>query len=628
MDIQLPDGRIVRNVPDGLSREELAAGLRERGIHIALPQQETPGEGFSGAVKDAAQTILKNWINQSAGAVRGTTDLVTAVAKPLDKKGRDEWRAQIDAGLQSLTGADPHSLAYGGGRFMGNLAGTAGVGSLLGTGLKAAPMVPAPLIKAIETAGFRTGLNPTTFGGKAIDMATRMGGGAVTGGATAAAIEPEALKQGAVIGALLPPAVKAVGYGAQQLGNALRHTVAMFSDDAAKSVAAADLADKIGQPNVRQAIGDLQTYYPKGAESIPMSGAAIVQQPKLTQAELGSRIHSNDLWTDFDVKQARAVWENVKKATAEADNIKDLIKARDANWKLNWASAAANKQPRNFSSLMGQFKLAMDRASISPDSSNPQVLNLLKEIDQEVVRLGKAFDIGHLQQIRANLNGEANPTSQNIFQSVDRKIPAVISLKQELDDILNQSTKGKFQKVIAGYAEDSAKLNAAQGAKAVRGKFLSPDTGVLMKNAADLAGDIPSVTQAGLRGAIEEATLAGRGSVLSEDGLARLIATQDAIKRQEGVRLLKKAATAGAGSDTAANLLSIAAPSKLQGLLNLGRSLGRGKVDAAKAGLLMHPDDLALALEQYLAKHPQSTLANSVLAGLPYRAAPLLMNGQ
>jgi hypothetical protein len=126
---------------------------------------------------------------------------------------------------------------------------------------------------------------------------------------------------------------------------------------------------------------------------------------------------------------------------------------------------------------MTQFGEDLRQAELSPDSSNPAVRGVIDAINAEMDRLGPNFGLGHLQQMRANLNGKVNPMAPDAFKSAPRDNPAIISLKQEMDDILNTATGGKWQSVIDGYAglRQAARIQGgAEGAQCLRGRRNRP----------------------------------------------------------------------------------------------------------------------------------------------------------
>ena len=215
MDVRLPDGTIVRNVPDGITKAELAGKLRSNGMNVPDEWMAEPPSMMDKVAQGAG--------NLAAGAVRGAGSIGATILAPYDiakdalagkglsLESNRQRRADMDGGLQEL-GAEPDSLLYQGGKLAGEIAGTLPVGGIVGKGLQAAGA--ARLGTAVPSAGFRTGAPAaTTLGGRAADLGVRASGGAISGGATAAAVDPEQAVGGAVIGGVAPGAVKAVERG-------------------------------------------------------------------------------------------------------------------------------------------------------------------------------------------------------------------------------------------------------------------------------------------------------------------------------------------------------------------------------------------------------------------------------
>lgn len=126
--------------------------------------------------------------------------------------------AAIESGLQSM-GADTGSTSFAAGKLGGQVAGTAGVGSALGALFKGAQASPA-LVNAITSSGMTAGTNVAPgFIPAAANMATRMAGGAITGGTSAALVDPESAGTGALIGGLSPVVIKAAGSLGKSIGD-------------------------------------------------------------------------------------------------------------------------------------------------------------------------------------------------------------------------------------------------------------------------------------------------------------------------------------------------------------------------------------------------------------------------
>ena len=101
--------------------------------------------------------------------------------------------------------------ATGAGEFTGEVVSTLPVGGVIAKGVSKIPGA-GNVAEAIRTGGFRTGAPvATTLGGRAADVATRAGGGAVVGGTSAAIINPEETGTGATFGAVAPFVLPTVG---------------------------------------------------------------------------------------------------------------------------------------------------------------------------------------------------------------------------------------------------------------------------------------------------------------------------------------------------------------------------------------------------------------------------------
>jgi hypothetical protein len=238
-DVTGPDGRVFSvNAPDGATEQDAIGYVRDN--HYA----EQPKSG-----------IVQGAKNLGAGLLRGAGSIGATIAWPFDKAAdmiegdredkfgplskmvlgdaykaplsrNEERRQRLDQNARDLLGADTESLLYKGGKLAGEVAGTAGTGGLLANGVRALGATRAaagmePLVqgaaKALETGGFRVGPLVGTGAG----VAARIGGGAATGGISAAMVDPSDALPGAVIGGGLPLAAKAAGYA----GNALRSNV-------------------------------------------------------------------------------------------------------------------------------------------------------------------------------------------------------------------------------------------------------------------------------------------------------------------------------------------------------------------------------------------------------------------
>lgn len=176
-----------------------------------VPEQPTFGQMFQNELKGSPLNPM-NWIG---GGVRGAGDIGATLIRPFESGEENQRRRQAMTGALESLGADPKSLTFGVNRVGANIAGTSGVGGLLG-GVAAKLGAPNALVQALSSSGMNAG-GATGLPG----MAARVAGGAATGGASAGLIDPTSAGAGAGIGAAIPAVGKLAGLAGGALGNML-----------------------------------------------------------------------------------------------------------------------------------------------------------------------------------------------------------------------------------------------------------------------------------------------------------------------------------------------------------------------------------------------------------------------
>jgi hypothetical protein len=210
-----------------------------------------------------------------AGIYRGFKDVTDTLAKggasAIDYLAGTKARASVDeAAAQSAREYEKtygESALAGGGRLVGSIVATAPVGAVVAAPLKgfggmlvkggnAADTALAnrfilPAAESLASAGFRTGLAPTTGLGRAADLALRGTGGAVSGGISAGLVNPEDAEMGAIIGAAVPtvaaPVLKSV---AKTLGFAKDVITGRAAEVRAAQVVREALGDQVGPATI------------------------------------------------------------------------------------------------------------------------------------------------------------------------------------------------------------------------------------------------------------------------------------------------------------------------------------------------------------------------------------------
>lgn len=164
----------------------------------------------------------------AAGGAEGIDTLMGWAAPYVDKviPGAKQFADEAHADLQKLKKDNADSTAFTLGRFGGNVGITWPVGGALGgvvkggaalaAGTRAAPVL-SDLGTALATGGFNVGSQTGKTG-----LGLRIAGGAGTGGASTALIDPDAALTGALVGGVLPPALIGIGRGASKGVSAVR----------------------------------------------------------------------------------------------------------------------------------------------------------------------------------------------------------------------------------------------------------------------------------------------------------------------------------------------------------------------------------------------------------------------
>lgn len=267
MDVRLPDGTVIRGVPDGMSKADLTAKLASNGYDVSALQEPS-------LMSKVGQQVG----NAVAGAVRGAGSIGATLLAPVDAAarevgiendyiGRTDRREAMDGGLGAL-GADTDSLAYKGGKLGAEIAGTAGVGGAVARAASAIPGVAAAapnLLQAIRTSGMTAGA-----GGGVGNLLTRAAGGAIAGGASAGLVNPDDALTGAAIGGAFPVVTKAAGAAGKAVGGALRGNVSpevVKLADRAKQLGIDIPADRIANSKSLDAVA-------AGLNYVPFSGRA------------------------------------------------------------------------------------------------------------------------------------------------------------------------------------------------------------------------------------------------------------------------------------------------------------------------------------------------------------------
>lgn len=487
-------------------REELAM-LRRLAELEAKAAGGKVGAGNTAPRTDNAGTLA----NIVMGALKGASDIGSTLLAPV----RWPLNAGLEAvGLQPISrdanaqffreNADPDSLAFKGGELATDIAGTAGAGGVLAKGVRAIPAlaraVPG-LAPAIESGGFSLGGAPaaTTAGRLAGNVATRVGGGAIAGSASAGMINPSEIVSGAMIGGAIP----VVGKVAGELG---RGAKAAFIDPLVNKdkLMAAALQRAVGPGNIQQTIAGLNRapmtpgvrFSAGEASGNPAlnamedtframnPGGALNAQAQGNRVALAQPIRdlAQDEMARAAAVQARGkavdqLYETAKQADVPVDPVISGLLQRPA---LQQAARESTTNAANRGAAIGVQSAAPSPTGILDASGNmimaPGTPGTLsgKFLHEMKMALDSARDFNPMGGANKAQSGAIGDAAGDFATWLETKIPEYGQARQTFADMsrpINQMDVGKLlaEKLLPATSGDiPASLNAATFARALQ----------------------------------------------------------------------------------------------------------------------------------------------------------------
>lgn len=447
----MQDSTPAASEPETNGVAAVGAGLGRGFGQVVLNVQKLAGKGVSALGGIGKEKSITDLIVPSGGNV-------------LERAG--QW-LQTDAqnGLEKIASeAAPykrdHPVLEGAGEIGGNVVATLPVGGVLAKGASAIPGVAkaAPgLVNAIKTSGMSTG----QVGGSLIgNTATRMLGGAITGGASAGLVDPSQTAEGAVLGGIAPPLISGAGKVLNIAGSAAKKGLEAVS---LKGSPNADLArtamDKYGIP-VR--VSDVSgNGFVKGLASLlddtPLIGRMGTAHKEAQQQALNAAV--GDTFGASAPSLTPQVMDAAKKRMgAEFDRI--------------WNNNALQVDAPMFQKLIDLQAAAEKLPKNEGGSLKAELQDLLGKMQPD-----------------ANGNVVVSGETANKFQSyLRRRAEGSAGLRNELTD-LRQTIIGAFNRSVDPADAAALAANRAQykAFKTVEPLMNSAEAGV----AGRVAGDVP-----------------------------------------------------------------------------------------------------------------------------------------
>ena len=347
MDVRLPDGTVVTNVPEGITQSELMRRLG-RGTP---PSQEWMARTMANMTLADKNPLERAAIQLGAGADTFMTGVKQLFAGRDEQKDIERDVAQKRVLKKALADASdtktlPDWMPTGG-------------AALQATG-EAMPLMAVPVGGYAQAAK----MLPRAFGlMRGAAAPARLGTGtlaadAAMGGAVSGALNPTAEGEsratnaafGAAAGAAAPIAMAGLGQGLNMVtrGGGNRRAGAQIADELTEGAADSNAV-------LRQTIDRLRA---QGGQqgAIPLSTAAQLRDAELARLEAGSRARNGANWYDFDQNQARAVSGAFDQATVEAGDLAARRATRETNIQANKAAAFGAADQAAFGNQLDNFR--------------------------------------------------------------------------------------------------------------------------------------------------------------------------------------------------------------------------------------------------------------------------------
>lgn len=403
-------------------------------------------------------------------------------------KDDTERRQAMTTGLRDM-GADTDSWLFKGGKLAGEVVGTAGTGGVIANTTRAvAPTIAAsrfgaPIVDAIATSGMKAG---GLTGLKSI--APRMLGGAITGGASAALIDPETAGTGAMFGAALPPAMMALGGTGKAIGRTL--SASKQTDDMVNAINAARAEGYVIPPT--QANPNLKNRLLEG-----MAGKLTTAQNASTKNQVvTNQLAAKSLGLPPETKITPEVLQQVRKLGGDAyeavANTGTITPNQSYIKALDDIAEPFNKAMQGFPNAKPSPVLQLVESLKSPQFDAASAVSKIKELRTAA---DDAFRTGNTDIARASKRAAGE--LENVLEEHLQKIG---------QPELLQAFKDGRQLIAKTYTVEKA-LNQASGSVDAR-KLASQ-----LQKGKPLSGDLKSVAEFASRFRQAAQAVEGMGSL-------------------------------------------------------------------------------------------------------------------
>ena len=517
MDVRLPNGQIIANVPEGTTQEDLLARLTEAGhdtgdLYAQLPRPKmhmVGREGFRQAARDVAQETGK--AGRFLQGIGETFDRYAYGAKGLftDLTPEDRARLQQNKVMSEESGVPA-------------LAGQVG-GDLL---------ITAPVMMAGGAAAPVAGrMLPQALARHASSLPARAVGAVAPGAALGSLSDPEDRVEGAAWGA------------AGSMVGGLPRAMRVIRGRAGRAGAAGGAAREIGETPEALAAKIEQGLEQAKRLDVPVTAAQAAGSPALAARELGVRGTMPEEFAHFARQQNEAIYNAMRRATQSAEKLDDLARARDSVTRplREAALEAAEKQGGYVEPLLAHVQALKGGAT----GGNPNVARIADMVERELTREG-GTSAARLYELQKYLVGKLTGPHQigdEVSAAVRGAEREVVGLRNAINEALNKSSGGHWDAYRSAYQQASRYVDDAAASAALRESAQVPGRA--------LVGQAPHVTARTLERDIAKAAESRFGERFLPQTRQELDELTAFAKRiEEPMRTLKLAGTGGGGSQT------------------------------------------------------------------------------
>ena len=582
MDVELPDGRIVTDVPEGITQSELMRRLAMRDVQQRQQSPEFKAKAAATAAADRDRLMNANVDEMSiperwaANWSAGYGNLTQGIDQLLGKAGIGPGVSDED--IAEKRQRDKYLARNWGDKTM-QIASETLPTLVIPAGAVARPLQLAKLGPVTQT------------------LAT-----GAAGNALAASVAPVTsdesrgrnMTEAGIIGAALPGAGTAVSGG-------WRARRRMLTEAGATDRAILAIAEQL--PDGGKALLDRLRNYDrptlKGSPvEVPTSASQATGDARLAQIEAASRSRpgTQPAWSDFDASRNAGLYETVDRMAPSELRLQRLNAVRSGRTgPMRDAALGDAASAGNFAEPVLQH---VDDVMAGASSANPAVSSVAKYVQRELGQdAAGAVTPARLYEVRKTLAAKlAGPSAigDELGASVKGAQRETRAMIAAIDDALDTASKGQWKPYLGEYADRSAPITSGRALRDVAEKI----------EQKPLLGSTPQVTAAGYGTALRQSTGGKFGDKLTDP--ARLDADNflDTLKQAEAAsRTRKLAATQGGGSITNSDQLVGALAKKVfEGLPMAGGYAKRlseaniGMVEREMARLLQSPTELSAAL--------------------------------